>query len=310
MVTRREKRMLTRAEVSTVVILGLFVLAIVPLACRTAQIIDSRTVCAIHLSVLGKAMQIYANDYEDALPRAGGPTTTWGPTADWVAPHRYAAFGMQPGGDSGGSATISASFYLLVKYAEVAPKLFVCPDDTGTTEFKLADVSGAEPTVTLIDAWDFGPSGESWKHCSYAYHMPYGKYALTTSRDPKLAVAADRNPWIESPAAKAASISMFQPDVPPWNASDKMARAGNSPSHQKNGQNVLFLDGRVSFEIRSYCAGDEDNIYTISGNRDGANPLGIMPPTAQFSPSSDCDCVLVHDPPAFVSPVRVRPTRR
>jgi len=72
---------------------------------------------------------------------------------------RTTAFGLTNDG-SGGKASISSCFYLLVKYAEVTPKSFVCKGDSGTSEFKLADItanlgSGFE----LIDAWDFGPGG-------------------------------------------------------------------------------------------------------------------------------------------------------
>jgi len=39
--------------------------------------------------------------------------------------------------------------------------------------------------------------------------MPFGLYALTTSSEPGMAVAADRNPWIETPVAGAKEISLL-----------------------------------------------------------------------------------------------------
>jgi hypothetical protein len=81
-------------------------------------------------------MLIYSNDYDDEFPRAGGRDSQWSfGIPNWLADSRFAAYGL--GGDgSGGSASITSSFYLLVKYAEVTPKSFVCKGDSGTNEFK------------------------------------------------------------------------------------------------------------------------------------------------------------------------------
>ena len=120
------------------------------------------------------------------LPRAGGRNTAWGMTVNWMVADRRAAFGIATDG-SGGVASTNASLYLLVKYLGVPPSLFICKGDRGTTEFKLSDLF-LPASRTLADLWDFGPPAESFRHCSYAYHIPYNQYALTTSRDPNLAV--------------------------------------------------------------------------------------------------------------------------
>ena len=50
-------------------------------------------VCGTKLSGIGKAMLIYANDYGDELPRAGGPSSQWtGRVADWTASDRGKAY--------------------------------------------------------------------------------------------------------------------------------------------------------------------------------------------------------------------------
>ena len=223
--------------------------------------------CANNLSQIGRAMLIYANDYDDELPRSGGRTSTWAPTIpNWMAIDRVGAFGIARDG-SGGSASISSCFYLLVKYAEVTPRTFVCPGDAGTTEFRLADV-GAPLFSGLIDLWDFGP--EPSKHCSYAYHMPFGLYALTTSSEPCMAVAADRNPWMDSSAYVAKDISLFDPD-----GGREAVKVGNAVAHEEEGQNVLFLDSHVAFEEKSACGINGDNIYTYWDGGDirrGATP--------------------------------------
>ncbi len=232
----------------------LFVIAIIGPAAQFSRFEEYRMACATNLSNIGKAMLIYANDYEDELPRAGGRNSIWAPTIpSWNALNRFGAYAMAADG-SGGSASISSCFYLLVKYVEVTPGTFVCPGDVGTTEFLLTDVGAG--FGELINFWDFGP--EAAKHCSYAYHMPFGLYALSTSSEPGMAVAADRNPFQDSPATEAKMFpGIFIPD-----GGREAVKYGNAIAHEEEGQNVLFLDLHVAFENRSFCGILDDNIYT------------------------------------------------
>ena len=276
-----------------IAIIALLMGILMPALARVRQL-AFRMTCGTNLSGIGKAMLIYANDYEDELPRAGGKDATWG-RVDWDALDRHQAYA----GSREGSASISSCFYLLVKYAEVTPKSFLCKGDTGTTEFTLAEEDLLTTDFELIDAWDFGET--PWDNCSYSYHYPFSKYSLTTSSEPGLAVAADRNPWLESPAADvdSAKWSDFHPDVNPYNGSTEQALKGNAISHQGDGQNVLFLDSHVNFEKRAHCSLEDDNIYTISemaatGDARGAMPIG--PPRTNAAPANRKDSILVHDP--------------
>ena len=262
-----------------------------------------RVSCGNHLSDIGKAMLTYTNDHNGAFPRAGGPTSSWGGPVVWNASDRAKAFALQPDG-SQGQATISSSLYLLVKYAHMSTETFICRTDAGTTTFKLSDVSGTPEAFTLADAWDFGPG--AYRHCSYSYHSPYGSYALTTSRDPGLAVAADRNPWIDSPAGDARAPGQFKPDTGEYHGSPEQTRNGNSASHMQKGQNVLFLDGHVKFQNRSYCGLDNDNIYTTSTSSDKGTPLGTVP-LPSVGPAGMRDSLLVHDP-QYLGPAMNRMT--
>ncbi len=276
----------------------LFLLGLLmPALARTRQL-AFRMTCGTNLSGIGKAMLFYANDYEDRLPRAGGRDSQWEMlTPNWLGKDRRQAFDLAADG-SGGRANISSSLYLLVKYAELTPKSFVCKSDAGTTEFTLHKQANIPPGFELIDAWDFGPAYESARHCSYAYHMPYGPFALTTSNNPGMAVAADRNPWIDSPAAAGADFSRFKPDISPFNGSMDQARRGNAVAHQLDGQNVLFLDSHVEFVKRAFCGLEDDNVYTISGNPTGGDPLGQPPKfRGRSQPANEKDSLLIHDPP-------------
>jgi len=246
-----------------------------------------RMVCGTNLSGISKAIIIYAGDYEEEFPRAGGRNSIWSSSIpDWSAENRFTAYGVNADG-TGGRATISSSLYLLVKYMEVQPKRFLCTGDTGATEFSPAKYGA--PNKDLLDLWDFGP--ESRKHCSYTYHMPYGPYALTTSCKPGLAVAADPSPWMMPPDANPNNISYFDPD------GDREAiNAGNCFTHNGDGQNVLFMDSHVNFEKVSFCGINDDNIYTYWDRQDIRR--GAIP-NLKSQPVDRLDSMLVNDLPVI-----------
>lgn len=297
MTSTHRSRGLTRVDVLVFVAVGAFLLLLVPVIGRYMRSDSSRATCKANLSAIGKAMLVYANDNDGNLPRAGGRSTIWNPYIGyrWRGGDPRRVFGVGADG-SGGEATVSSSLYLLVKYMGLQPRQFVCPGDVGTTEFNPVIVeSNGQRVLNLSDIWDFG--GESYRHCSYAYHMLYSPYGLTTGSDPGMAVAADRNPWINSPAGKVKDFVSFEPDIKPWNGMPQEARRGNSLSHGQAGQNVLFLDGHVSFEERAYCGPKGDNIYTISRDATRGDALGIQPVVSSSgSPASAMDSLLVHDP--------------
>ena len=266
-----------------IAIIALLMGILMPALSRVRQI-AFRMVCGTNLSGIGKAMLIYSNDYDDGLPRSGGRNSPWAPKIpNWQAANRFGAYGVSANGE-GGVGSISSCFYLLVKYAEVTPKSFLCKGDTGTTEFKPANYgAGARD---LIDLWDFGP--EPKEHCSYAYHMPFGLYALTTSGEPGMAVAADRNPFIKSPMAEPKDISLFVPG-----GGKEAERMGNANQHQDDGQNVLFLDFHVNFEKKPYCGINDDNIYTFWSP--GLDIRKGIQPVLGSTPADRADSLLVHD---------------
>jgi prepilin-type N-terminal cleavage/methylation domain-containing protein len=278
------KKGFTLVELLVVIaIIALLMGILMPALARVRQI-AFRMVCGTNLSGIGKAMLIYANDYEDELPRAGGRNGVWGGPVVFDAQTRQAAYGTDAGGN-GGKATITSCFYLLVKYAEVTPKSFLCKGDSGVSEFKPADYgAGARE---LIDLWDFGGPGADIpvNHCSYSLHLPFDKYALTTSSDPGMAVAGDRNPWMAGPFGdKTDEITLFS-----WADRERM-KHGNAMQHQDEGQNVLFLDSHVGFEKSPICGINEDNIWTYwdGGDIRKGTPTGVWQlPTVQGNRRQD-----------------------
>ncbi len=259
---------LSRLEIFVVVGAVLFVAAAFLPALRAVRGHDSRTVCADHLAALGKAMAAYAADSDGRFPQSGGQNATWQWPIPWRAPTRSAAFHITSPDGTGGIGSISSSLYLLVRGSYAKTGSFVCPADSAASEFKNAD-------VPLDQTWDFGL--EPWKHCCYAYQLPFGPYGLTSRSDPGMAVAADRNPWLIPYSQRPRTL--YEPDFPPFKGTPEQARAGNSIQHRGDGQNVLFVDGHVAFKDRPYCGLDRDNIYTMAAvSADTGDPRGMFMP--------------------------------
>jgi len=119
---------------------------------------------------------------------------------------------------------------------------------------------------------------------------------LTTSSEPGFAVAADRNPWIRSPAGDPQAFATFAPDLQGYPGNNDRARAGNAIAHQSDGQNVLFLDSHVEFTKRAYCSIEDDNIYTVSARGpDRGDPQGTVPTISNSQPTARKDSLLLHD---------------
>lgn len=242
-----------------------------------------RLTCSSNLSVIGRAMLIYANDYDDELPRAGGANSKWGPTANWKGQTAAEAYGL----DGQGQASMSANFYLLVKYVGLEPKELRCDRDSTFTDFKLGNYNVGNKG--MVELWDFGP--DPARHVSFSYHTPYSSSSLTSLSDPGMAIAADRNRWLRGPGPWNSKVNFpaFDPNGP-----RSAVKWGNALQHDKEGQNVLFIDAHVSFEKQPFCGVNFDNIYTTHNGTDVKK--GFLP-TMTSQPANKYDSVLLHDPP-------------
>ena len=298
---RKNRKGFTLVELLVVIaIIALLMGILMPALARVRQI-AFRMVCGSNLSGLGRAMLIYANDYNNDFPRAGYAGTQWADKIlNWAATDRLGAYGPPPPQQS--QATVSSSFYLLVKYAEVTPKSFVCKGEPAKTAFKASDY---QANYEDEDAWDFGPVDLNqdigpYRHCSYSYHQPYNNCFLSTaSSEPGMAVAADRNPHLDWYASSGNfSWNNYNP-APAPDDDIKYYQLGNAGAHQREGQNVLFMDNHVYFEKQSFCGVDDDNIYTYWGAGTGlAIEQGIPPDCGTYTddvPYNTKDSLLVNE---------------
>jgi len=283
-----QRKGFTLVELLVVIAIIALLMGILMPALAKVRQIAYRLYCGTNLSGIGKAMLIYANDYDDELPKGGLRNASYVPSIpSWQGPARNDAF-------LGDKANIACNFYLLIKYAEVTPKSFLCKGDSGVGEFKPSTY--VSTGVELVDLWDFGPSPQA--HCSYAYHYPYGQFALTTSSEPGMAVAGDPNPWQDTPGALAKDATRWAEFI---NGTDRESvKAGNAQTHQEDAQNILFMDGHTSAEKTSHCGVDDDNVYTPwtgAGAVGTGKTNGRQPPfnLAAMTPMDRTDSWLVTD---------------
>jgi hypothetical protein len=292
-----------------------------PALARVRQI-AYRMLCGSNLAGIGKAMLIYANDNEEEYPQAGGPGAVWttgGKITDWKLQDGL-PYGAPPC-----QVTITASLYLLVKYADVTPKQFVCKGDVGTKVFKLSDATGVDlPDVEdVTDVHDFGDGEDTGtlpgQYCTYSYHMPYNVgttpgFPITAVSNPASPVCADRNPYLDKNSRvflEGSGCDGEEAEDPPEWFEDRYFdddKTGNSACHQREGQNVLFNDQHVTFEKTPNCGIANDNIWKMwetddppddaEGRELGLSPYcGVLTQQGQasFGPKAEKDAVLVNE---------------
>jgi type II secretory pathway pseudopilin PulG len=279
-----KRRSLTLTELVVVAAVMTFLAGVLMPGLRSPRERAIRLVCQTNLRGIGKGMIAFAGDNGGVFPRAGGPGAFWtvrGIIRQWDGGRSGTedeAFGIirDPEGNvvDPGEATITSSFYLLIKRAMAKPKHFVCPGDKGAQVFDITQTREwrrlAPRGKGLQDVFDFGEGYNGvypGEHCSYAYHMPYcdgpfgPSFAISDWFHPRSPVAADRNPHLDKNAVA--------PEI-----------HSNSMCHGGRGQNVLYKDGSVKFETGVTVGLGGDNIYTYgeaepgSGDPNGTPPAG------------------------------------
>jgi prepilin-type N-terminal cleavage/methylation domain-containing protein len=248
-----------------IAIIALLMGILMPALAKVKQIAN-RILCGSNLSAIGKAMMLYSNEFDQTYPRAGGPRSEWGSLGyitQWDALSTADAFGAE----SGAQATITSSFYLLIKFNEMTPKQFICNGDIRNTEFDLSN--WLTDCDSLTAAYDFAT--QPALHCSYSMHLPYipvdAGAPVVPASDAGAPLCADRNPYLDVQAhwLDGQDTSGRYPAEPPTWDMDlgyiDIDKCTNSQCHEREGQNVLFNDGHVDFEELPNCGIDNDNIW-------------------------------------------------
>jgi prepilin-type N-terminal cleavage/methylation domain-containing protein/prepilin-type processing-associated H-X9-DG protein len=286
------KKGFTLVELLVVIAIIALLMGILMPALARVRMIAYRMVCGANLSGIGKALMLYAGDNQEAYPMPGvGPKITvysCSSSPSWYGFTTADAAGAFGFNTPPVKASIGSVFYMLVKYQDVAPKQFVCKGDSGSEVFKISSVTGVSIAQTdLTKIFDFG--NVPGKFYSYSYHFPFAKsnvdnaqpgFPVSVNSKPNMPLAADRNPAFDKNAAAylnngdgttlggsvvgvgASSVSTPYRD---WGANGNEYKdkdfVFNSAAHQREGQNVLFNDGHVTFSNTANVGIDNDNIY-------------------------------------------------
>lgn len=282
----------TLVELLVVIAIIALLMGILMPSLARVRVIAARMMCGSNLGSIGKSMVMYASDYQNKYPQAGPVNSLWTPRgriSQWDAQHRREAF-------ADGGATVASSFYLLVRFGEAMPKLFICPGDRDAEEFHLRLYTTG--IRELNEAWDFGENPGI--HCSYSMHHPYSEFSLNASSAPSSPLAGDRNPYLDKNAqnyitgmSRGAAPSFvdneyYDPDL-----------TGNAASHERRAQNILYNDGHVKAEPHPNVGYNYDNVWKFwNTTRPTAEEMqvgGQAPRPGIALPKSRDDACLIND---------------
>ena len=239
-------------------VVGLLVFILVSLL-STARRRANHSRCPSNLRQIGQAMRQYAiDDAETGLY----PRTRYDP-ADPTPRFFTNPMATNPFADDGPLPNdVTAAMWHLMRNLDLTPGNFICSEDYGAeaVNFKALGVAGKMQMSNF-------PGREN---LSYSFANPYPTPAAEAagwkwddSLNSTMPVAADVNPG-------STRLLVLTPD-----SGGEELRAGNSPNHGREGQNVCFADGSVRFVMTPFEGAFKDNIYTAGG----PETLAADPPT-------------------------------
>jgi prepilin-type processing-associated H-X9-DG protein len=211
-----------------------------------------RAQCAANLRGIGQSMRVYSARNNGRLPSVYKEATLspWGQT-DWTAEHTEIADAMDNEGkdheemeDYQYRCNLSC-WWLMIRQGLSQPGVFICPS---------AD-QWADDSITNYDRWW---SFKDLRNVSYSYQSQVGR-GTRENGDPMLIIAADVNPF---------RADVYDEPSPRWedraNVALERRQKLNSPNHDFDGQNCLYLDGHVMWQTTPQCGIGGNNIWVQS----------------------------------------------
>ncbi len=283
-----KKRGFTLIELLVVIgIIALLVSILMP-ALGRARELANQVKDASQINGILKSVAMYEDDNRGMAPSAGaadGNISKFAPAGwyvntqgRWVNPNVPWGKKLDPANPLAG--TVGASLYLLVKYTDLVPAMFVDPS-TDDVPMSLAEAIAAAGSGVTIETWADLMDFHTMRNLSYSYHDPWVN-AINDSSSGSLAVLACKNNAYDDSAhgkydgtanedAGATPVTNADNDadagLPSWNpdwtdANGTNLRHGNSNNHKTELQNVGFADTHVKKYHTPDVGISKDNIYT------------------------------------------------
>ncbi|MBN2210402.1 MAG: hypothetical protein JW709_03320 [Sedimentisphaerales bacterium] len=262
-----------------IVLLSIFIVNIMP-RYRGGREPSNQIKCATQLNGIGKAIALYNNDYREAYPIVWGenvrPDAQFGmglynasgqnTYTRWVNP-TFNQWDSEP--------TVGGCLYLLIKYEDLVPNMLICPSSEVAEEMDLQEVMDLcrSKGWPVPQKWGDLNDFRSMTNLSYSYNDPWAA-PLKGDVHSDMAVMADINNAYCNETGVWNTLAGNAPVVKDddWTGKADENRAGNSPNHAYEMQNVLFADTHVKRCETPLVGIDEDNIYTHWNVADPQNP--------------------------------------
>ena len=260
----RKPKAFTLIELLVVVaIIALLISILLPSLSRAREL-SKRTVCMANQRGIGQAFYIYAQDDPGTFPAIAEANEGMdGMMQIFFASDRT----TEP--STTGIPSPTVDMWAIVRANNTTPKQYICPSSPDIPD-------PAQDTTVYFDFFEA-------RRLSYAYQYQHdpNRRVIGTSSEPTFPVLADANPYIKG--GLVSSPSLLNDRNSAWR--------GNSSNHtNREGQNILFQDGHVSFD-KGPDAGlsgksasvpssrGKDNIYSTH-NLNSAVDAGTAKPTA------------------------------
>jgi prepilin-type N-terminal cleavage/methylation domain-containing protein/prepilin-type processing-associated H-X9-DG protein len=280
---RLRSRGFTLLELLVVIALLVVVIAILLSYLNRARETADRVHCRKTLRAIGQALLLYANENKGSFPRTGyapGAAVTFSDdTSDGGTPRD--PFGREDAPGKVADNDVTAAIFLLVRTQDITSTVFLCPSAGGEPDTFGTAAGAHSHCKTSFSNWR--------KNLGYSFHNPYpdeeavkrgAKWDSGLSAD--FAVAADMNPGVGGG---------YDVTLATETSSARDMRRGNSRNHRREGQNVLYGDGHVDWQVTPFVGSKRDNIYTVAGIVNGEPATTSK--TVVGSPSWAGDSVLL-----------------
>ncbi len=289
----RKRQSFTLIELLVVIAIIALLIAILLPSLAKAREAAKRSVCASNVKEIYTSMYQYGNENDAFFPMvpygATGDTASKDLVGEDVSTNNYNSDAEDDpfqlfkngGADATDPRSTSQNLWLLCREDYTQPEIFLCPSsEQAGQKANLIDGNTAGATAFVDFPWQ-----NSNATISYSFLQPWTMSKSSTisagfSRghssadmwnaevDPRIVIAADANNGSDPTYF---TTSGGGSGVPSYN---DMKDNVNSTNHNKEGQNVMFGDGHVSFEKGAYVGVDKDNIYTAMNDSYTGGPDG------------------------------------